>query len=224
MGKHVTKPIVVINPNSTEAVTEAMSAALDPLRLPGGPEIECLTNADGPPGIESQADVDLAAVQTREIVARRANSASAFVIACYSDPGIHACREATDKPVYGIAESGVLCAMSTVERFGVVAILDKSIPRHLRYIRTLGFESRLAGERALGLGVVELSNESVTYGRLLETGKKLRDSDGAQAVVLGCAGMARYRSSLEDDLGLPVIDPTQAAVSNALTISLLKSP
>ncbi|WP_193170510.1 aspartate/glutamate racemase family protein [Nisaea nitritireducens] len=220
----MTKPIVVINPNSTEAVTEAMSAALDPLRLPGGPEIECLTNADGPPGIESQADVDLAAVQTREIVARRANSASAFVIACYSDPGIHACREATDKPVYGIAESGVLCAMSTVERFGVVAILDKSIPRHLRYIRTLGFESRLAGERALGLGVVELSNESVTYGRLLETGKKLRDSDGAQAVVLGCAGMARYRSSLEDDLGLPVIDPTQAAVSNALTISLLKSP
>tara|TARA_E500000305_G_scaffold5646_1_gene4597 strand:+ start:1628 stop:2290 length:663 start_codon:yes stop_codon:yes gene_type:complete len=220
----VTKPIVVINPNSTEAVTEAMSAALDPFRLPGGPEIECLTNADGPPGIESQADVDLAAVQTREIVARRANSASAFVIACYSDPGIHACREATDRPVYGIAESGVLCAMSTVERFGVVAILDKSIPRHLRYIRTLGFESRLAGERALGLGVVELSNESVTYGRLLETGKKLRDSDGAQAIVLGCAGMARYRSSLEEDLCLPVIDPTQAAVSNALTNSLLKSP
>ena len=220
----MTKPIVVINPNSTEAVTEAMSAALDPLRLPGGPEIECLTNADGPPGIESQADVDLAAVQTREIVARRANSASAFVIACYSDPGIHACREATDKPVYGIAESGVLCAMSTVERFGVVAILEKSIPRHMRYIRTLGFESRLAGERPLGLGVVELSNESVTYGRLLETGKQLRDIDGAQAIVLGCAGMARYRATLEDDLGVPVIDPTQAAVSNALTISLLKSP
>ena len=220
----MTKPIVVINPNSTEAVTEAMSAALDPLRLPGGPEIECLTNADGPPGIESQADVDLAAVQTREIVARRANSASAFVIACYSDPGIHACREATDSPVYGIAESGVLCAMSTVERFGVVAILEKSIPRHMRYIRTLGFESRLAGERPLRLGVVELSNESVTYGRLLETGKQLRDIDGAQAIVLGCAGMARYRATLEDDLGVPVIDPTQAAVSNALTISLLKSP
>lgn len=217
------KPIVVINPNSTEAVTEAMSAALEPLRLPGGPKIECLTNADGPPGVESQSDVDLAAVQTREIVARRANSASAFVIACYSDPGIHACREATDKPVYGIAESGVLCAMSTVERFGVVAILDKSIPRHLRYIRTLGFESRLAGERALGLGVVELSNESATYGRLLETGKKLRDLDGAQAIVLGCAGMARYQAALEDDLCLPVIDPTQAAVSNALTNSLLKS-
>ena len=200
-----------------------MSAALDPLRLPGGPEIECLTNEDGPPGIESQADVDLAAVQTRDIVARRANSASAFVIACYSDPGIHACREATEKPVYGIAESGILCAMSRVERFGVIAVLEKSIPRHLRYMRTLGVDSRLAGERALGLGVVELSNESLTYGRLLETGKKIRDNDKAQAIVLGCAGMARYRRSLENDLGLPVIDPTQAAVGHALTNSLLGS-
>ena len=200
-----------------------MSAALDPLRLAGGPEIECLTNEDGPPGIESQADVDLAAVQTRDIVARRGNSASAFVIACYSDPGIHACREATDKPVYGIAESGILCAMSRVERFGVIAILEKSIPRHLRYMRTLGVGSRLAGERALGLGVVELSNESLTYGRLLETGKKIRDNDKAHAIVLGCAGMAQYRRSLENDLGLPVIDPTQAAVSNALTNALVKS-
>mgnify|MGYP003671303116 CR=1 FL=1 len=216
-------PIVVINPNSTEAVTQAMSAALDGLRLPGGPEIECLTNPDGPPGIESQADVDQVAVQLRVMVDRRANSASAFVIACYSDPGIYSCREATEKPVYGIAESGMLNAMSRVEKFGVVAILDKSIPRHLRYVRVLGLESRLVGERAMGLGVVELSNETVAYARLLETGKKLRDIDGAQAIVLGCAGMARYRKKLEDELSVPVIDPTQAAVSNALTNSLLKS-
>ena len=157
------------------------------------------------------------------MVDRRANSASAFVIACYSDPGIYSCREATEKPVYGIAESGMLNAMSRVEKFGVVAILDKSIPRHLRYVRVLGLESRLVGERAMGLGVVELSNETVAYARLLETGKKLRDIDGAQAIVLGCAGMARYRKKLEDELSVPVIDPTQAAVSNALTNSLLKS-
>ncbi|MEQ8333152.1 aspartate/glutamate racemase family protein [Nisaea sp.] len=216
-------PIIVINPNSTEAVTEAMSAALDGLRLPGGPEIECLTNPDGPAGIESQADVDQVAVQLRAMVDRRANNASAFVIACYSDPGIYSCREATEKPVYGIAESGMLSAMSRVEKFGVVAILDKSIPRHLRYVRVLGLESRLVGERAMGLGVVELSNEAVAYARLLETGTKLRDLDGAQAIVLGCAGMARYRKRLEDELSVPVIDPTQAAVSNALTNSLLKS-
>ena len=98
----MTKPIVVINPNSTETVTEAMSAALDPLPC-GWAGDRGLANEDGPPGVESQADVDLAAVQTRDIVARRANSTSAFVIACYSDPGIHACREATDKTVYGMS-------------------------------------------------------------------------------------------------------------------------
>ncbi|UUX50276.1 aspartate/glutamate racemase family protein [Nisaea acidiphila] len=217
-------PIVVINPNSTEAVTEAMSDALEGLRLPGGPDIECLTNPDGPPGVESQADADLAAVQVREIVARRANSASAFVIACYSDPGIHAAREAAGKPVFGIAESGMLRAMSVAGNFGVIAILEKSIPRHMRYIRTLGFESRLAGERALGLGVVELSDETRAYARLVEKGNELRELDGAQVVVLGCAGMARYRAALEEEIGIPVIDPTQAAVSNALTNALLKSP
>jgi Asp/Glu/hydantoin racemase len=222
-GNFMSDPIVVINPNSTEAVTKSMSDALDGLRVPGGPEIECLTNPDGPPGVESQADADLAAVQVREIVARRANSASAFVIACYSDPGIHAAREATDKPVFGIAESGMLRAMSIREKFGVIAILDRSIPRHMRYIRALGFESRLAGERALGLGVVELSDEYRAYARLVETGRELRDKDGAQAVVLGCAGMARYRQALEEELSIPVIDPTQAAVSNALTNTLIKS-
>lgn len=220
----MTDPIVVINPNSTEAVTRAMSDALDGLRIPGGPEIECLTNPDGPPGVESQADADLAAVQVREIVARRANSASAFVIACYSDPGIHAAREATDKPVFGIAESGMLRAMSMGGNFGVIAILETSIPRHMRYIRALGLEARLAGERALGLGVVELSDEGRAFARLVQTGSELRDKDGAQVVVLGCAGMARYRQALEDAIEIPVIDPTQAAVSNALTIALLKSP
>lgn len=216
-------PIVVINPNSTEAVTEAMSAALDGLRVPGGPEIECITNPDAPAGIESQADVDLAAVQVRDIVRRRSNDASAFVIACYSDPGLHAAREATDKPVFGIAESGMLNAMSIAERFGVIAILDRSIPRHIRYIRALGFEGRLAGERALGLGVVELSDEERAFSRLVETGTELRDRDGADVVVLGCAGMARYRHDLEEKLRIPVVDPTQAAVSNALTNELLKS-
>lgn len=208
--------VLVINPNSTEAVTQGMDEALERFRRPGGPEILCMTNPDGPPGIESQADVDLAAVQVARIVATNANRADAFVIACYSDPGLHASREATAKPVFGIAECGMLQAMALGERFGVIAILEKSIPRHMRYIRALGLESRLAAERALGLGVVELSDEGRTYDRLKRTGAALRDEDGAKVVVLGCAGMARYRARLEADLGIPVVDPTQAAVTAAL--------
>jgi len=214
-------PIVVINPNSTEAVTEAMDKALDLYRLEGGPEIVSVTNPDGPPGIECQAHVDDVSLHIRRIVRARDAEASAFVIACYSDPGMHAAREATDKPVFGIAESGMLTAMALGSKFGIVAILSRSIPRHVRYIKSLGFESRLAGDRALELGVVELSDEAKTYERMVTVGTELRDLDGADALILGCAGMSRYRARLEDRLGIAVVDPSQAAVGMALSAVLL---
>ncbi|MCR9176013.1 MAG: aspartate/glutamate racemase family protein [Alphaproteobacteria bacterium] len=209
--------IIVINPNSTVAVTEAMDKALDPLRLPGGPKIESVTNPDGPPGIECQAHVDDVSLHIRNIIRARDAEAAAFVIACYSDPGMYAARESTSKPVFGIAESGMLSAMSLGSAFGIIAILNRSVPRHIRYIRSLGLEGRLAGDRALELPVVELSNESKTYERMVRVGTELRDLDGADVLVMGCAGMSRYRARLEDQLGIPVVDPSQAAVGMAIT-------
>ena len=209
--------IIVINPNSTVAVTEAMDKALDPLRLPGGPKIESLTNPDGPPGIECQAHVDDVSLHIRNIIRARDAEAAAFVIACYSDPGMYAARESTSRPVFGIAESGMLTAMSLGSAFGIIAILNRSVPRHIRYIRSLGLEGRLAGDRALELPVVELSNESKTYERMVRVGTELRDLDGADVLVMGCAGMSRYRARLEDQLGIPVVDPSQAAVGMAIT-------
>ncbi|NQW10790.1 MAG: aspartate/glutamate racemase family protein [Alphaproteobacteria bacterium] len=211
------KPIVVINPNSTEAVTEAMDRALDPLRLAGGPGIVSVTNPNGPPGIECQGHVDDVSADVRALVRAHDAEASAFVIACYSDPGMHAAREATTKPVFGIAESGMLTAMSLGERVGIIAILSRSVPRHLRYIRAMGVETRLAGDRAIELGVVELSDEARAFERMVKVGGELRDQDGADVLVLGCAGMARYRERLAERLGIPVVDPTQAAVGMAIT-------
>lgn len=213
----MTGRIIVINPNSTEAVTTSMDAALDPLRIPGGPEIESVTNPDGPPGIECQEHADGVSGDVTRIVRARDNEASAFVVACFSDPGLHAAREATSKPVFGIAESGILSALSLGNRFGIIAILARSVPRHIRYVRSLGLESRLAADLPVGLGVVELSNESKTYSRLVEVGTTLRDVHGADVAVLGCAGMARYRERLEDEIGIAIVDPAQAAVGMALT-------
>lgn len=212
----MTDRIIVINPNSTAVVTEAMDRALDPLRLGGGPEIESVTNPDGPPGIESQQHVDQVSAHICGIIQARDNDAGAFVIACFSDPGMFAAREVTSKPVFGIAESGILSALSLGSRFGVIAILDKSIPRHIRYIRSLGLESRLAGDMAIGLGVTELADEDRTFSRMVKVGEELRDNKGADVLVMGCAGMARYRAPLEDKLGIAVVDPAQAAVAMAI--------
>ena len=99
--------ILVINPNSNTLVTRGINEALEPFRFDTGPEIACVTLAEGPIGIETQAHVDGVAMPLRALVAKTDN-ADAFVIACYSDPGLAVCREATRKPVFGINECGVL--------------------------------------------------------------------------------------------------------------------
>jgi allantoin racemase len=208
--------IIVINPNSTVAVTAAMDEGLAPLRIAGGPAIECLTLAEGPPGIESQSDADNVIAPLCRTIRARDNDAAAFVVACFSDPGLHSARDITRKPVLGIAECGILSALTLGQRFGIIAILAKSVPRHLRYVGAMGLTGRLAGDLPIGLGVTELAKEDVTLKRMIETGALLRDDKGADVLVMGCAGMARYRGRLQAALGIPVVEPTQAAVAMAI--------
>jgi allantoin racemase len=208
--------ILVINPNSTEAVTRGIDEAVEPLRMPGGPAIDCITLKEGPPGIETQQHVDGVVAPLLNLVRKKEKQYAAFVIACYSDPGLHSLREATTKPVLGISECGILTALTLGQKFGVIAILKQSIPRHLRYVRALGVSERLAGERPVGLRVTELNNAKKTFARMVEVGAALRDTDSADVVVMGCAGMARYRKPLQDAIGIPVVEPTQAAVAMAI--------
>ena len=216
--------ILVINPNSTQAVTDGIARALQPLQLPGGPVFECVTLREGPPGIQSQRDVDGVVGPLTRLIGARSADCAAFVIACYSDPGLHSAREVTTRPVLGISECGVLTALTLGHRFGVIAILATSIPRHLRYLGAMGVGSRLAAERAVGLQVTELADPERTRQKMLDTGRRLVQEDGAHVIVMGCAGMAQYRAPLEDALGVPVVEPTQAAAGMALARVLLAGP
>jgi allantoin racemase len=207
--------ILVINPNSNEAVTRGLDDALAPLRFADGPQIVCATLSEGPIGIETQEDVESVTLPLRRLVSS-SEHVDAFVIACYSDPGLHVCREATPRPVFGINESGVLTALVRGDRFGVLAIRQRSIRRHIRYLRQMGLLDRLANERPLEMSVAETASGTDTLAKMTAVGRELRDKDGADVVIMGCAGMARHRAPLEAALGIPVIDPTQAAVTMAL--------
>ena len=213
--------ILVINPNSNQAVTDGMADALQVLKISGGPKIECLTLAEGPFGVESQADIESVTLPLLKLVTER-DDADAYVIACYSDPGLQVCREATPKPVFGIQECGVLTALAQGDRFGVIALADASIKRHLRYLRQMGVMDRLARERAANLSVHDSATGTETFARLCEVGIELRDLDGAETIILGCAGMAAHRIPLAEFLGIPVIDPVQAATSMAMGAVMLK--
>lgn len=215
MVSRARRRILVVNPNSNAIVTAGLVEALRPIAFDDGPEIDCLTLEEGPYGIETQEHVESVTLPLRRLVAGH-NDVDAFVIACYSDPGLHVCREATPRPVFGINEAGVLTALSRGDRFGVIAIGQRSIRRHVRYLRQMGLDARFAGERPLNMSVAETASGERTLDRMIEVGRELRDEDGADVIVMGCAGMARHRKPLEAALGVPVIDPTQAAVTMAI--------
>jgi allantoin racemase len=213
--------ILVLNPNSTREVTEQIDRSLQSFRFAGGPEIVCETLGTGPPGIETQAHVDGSSERLIDYFeARGGPPPAAVVIACFSDPGVYALREVLSCPVLGSAACAYLTAAARGERFGVISILARVIARHRRQVRVLGLEDRLAADLPIGRGVVALSDEQATFARMLEVGRSLVQGHGADVVVMGCAGMARYRSRLEEALQVPVIDPTQAAVAMALGIVL----
>lgn len=212
--------LIVINPNASQKVTDGIDAAIAPLRGFGTP-IRCLTLAAGPPAIESQMQADLTIAPMLRLAAAQKDAAG-YVIACFGDPGLHALRDQTALPVVGIQEAAVTCALTLGQRFGVIAIMPASIPRHLRAFGAMGVIDRLAGDRALGLGVADLADPDIALAAMIATGKRLRDTDGADVLIMGCAGMAHYRDILARETGLPVVEPCQAATALALGHIALK--
>ena len=211
--------ILVINPNSSLAVTAAIDAGLRPLRISGAPEIVVDTLRSGPPGIATQRDADSVVIPLTQWV--REDSADAFVLACFSDPGLHSVREAAGgRPVMGIAEWGLLCALTLGERFGIIALSPASAQRQQRYVRQMGLGGRYAGSWPVDASAEDTTGEAIRE-RLAEAGRQLSTRCGADVVVLGCAGMAGHRTALEELIGRPVVEPTQQATAAAIGALLL---
>lgn len=210
----MSRRIVIVNPNSTVAVTAGISAAVAPLREPEGPALDCLTLEEGPPGIETLAHIQ--AVVPPLLARLQREAADASVIACFSDPGLKAARAASTSPVFGIGESSFRAALRHGRRFGILAILEASTHRHRRYVAELGLTDSFAASRPLNLGVLELQDRDRTFARMLEVGRALRDEHQADVLVLGCAGMTGFSAELSEALGLPVIEPCQAAAAEAV--------
>ncbi len=103
----------------------------------------------------------------------------------------------------------------------MISILRKSIPRHLRYVGQMGLNDRMAGDRAIGLGVVALADEARTFSRMAEVAAELRDEDGADVLVMGL----RRHGALPRTPAAPcrpaVVEPSQAAVAMAIGRSRL---
>ena len=212
--------VTIVNPNSSATISRQIDDAVSSLAGDLGVGIEVVTCADGPQAIET--DEDVAAAVRPMVETALAHPADAYVVACFSDPGITELRNALDEPVFGIAESAVLAAMSRGRTVGIISALDVAIPRHYRYWDRIGVSARIVADIATGRGVLDLESEDA-YRDVLGTGRKLAGA-GAEAVVLGCTGMTHLRARLQTDLGMPVIEPCRAALTLAASALRDASP
>jgi allantoin racemase len=144
-----------------------------------------------------------------DLARRLDHQALGFVIACFGDPDRYALRDETALPVASIQET----AFTTALRFGIIPIPPASVPRHLRTFEAMGVMDRLAGDRAIGLGVAELAQPGRALAAMVAKG---RHEDGADVLIMGCAGMADHRAALEHENGLPMVKPCLAGAAAAL--------
>lgn len=208
--------IHVINPNSTPSMTAQIGRAAR-RAANSGTEIDLVTATGTPISIEGYADEALAVpAMLAAIRAAEARGAEAHVIACFDDPGLSAAREVAAAPVVGICQAALQVAMTLAARFSVVTTLSRSVPIIEDLVESYGAGRRCRRVRAIDLPVLALEEDPASSFSLIAAEvRAARDRDGAEVVVLGCAGMAELCEKLTLETGVPVIDGVTAAVLQA---------
>ena len=206
--------ILVVNPNTTAAMTDTIRRAAEAVASPGT-RITAVNPDTGPESIEGYYDDALAVPGLlREIARGEARGVAAHVIACFDDTGLDAARALARAPVVGIGEAGFHVASLIAGRFSVVTTLARSIPAIEANLARYGLATRCARVRASEVPVLDLDKrEPAACARIDAEVVAARRDDRAEAIVLGCAGMAEFAAELSARHRLPVIDGVAAAVA-----------
>ena len=167
---------------------------------------------DGPVSIEGYYDEAFAVPAMLEQI-RAHNDCDAHVIACFDDTGLDSARCIAEGPVVGLCEAGCMVAMNIANSFSIVTTLSRSLPALRHLVHKYGAERRCVSIRASDIPVLELENEDGDALKRIKSEVEFAiENDGAEAILLGCAGMTDLASALSDEFGLPVIDGVSAAV------------
>jgi allantoin racemase len=220
--------ITVINPNTSGAITDTIVAAARAVAL-SGVEISGTNPIVGVASVESHSEEAwatmgiLAEIERAESPDREHDKSQqqpdpkpdAFVIACFGDTGIDAAREAATVPVVGMTEAALFVAATIAHRFTIVTMPTRTVAQSERVVRSLGLGHRCT-VRAVDVPVSDLVTGSAHLLPIFAAeARQAMSSDGAEAIILGCAGLADLVEPLGAELGIPVIEGVAAAVSFA---------
>jgi allantoin racemase len=212
--------IFVINPNTSASVTEHIRRELEKIKRPDT-QLTVVNPEHGPVSIESVYDEALATPPTLELV-RQANEEGydAIVLACFSDPGLDAAKEISEIPVIGIEEATMHLAAMLGHKFSITTVFRNRVPTRDLHVRQHGLESSYASALVMNMPVLEMdANPEKAQARILELSRKAVQEEGAEVIILGCAGLTGYAAAVERELGAVVLDPTSVAFKMAEAIA-----
>src|SRR5258705_5437152 len=211
--------ILIVNPNTTASMTQTIGAAARAVAAPGT-EIVAVTSSMGPASIEGFYD-EAFAVPGLIRALLETPDADAGIIACFDDTGLDAARSVARFPVVGICEAALVTAGQLARRIAIVTTLPRSIVPLEQLVRRYGFAER-ALVTACNVAVLDLEKPDSGAGEKLRAEIARALDNGAEAIVLGCAGMADLARALSEEFNVPVIDGVAAAVKQAEALVGLK--
>jgi len=212
--------ILVINPNTSIAMTNQIRIALEAVKR-SDTDLTVTCPETGPETIESAYDEAYAIPPTLELV-KKANrdGYDVVILACFSDPGLDAAKEISDIPVVGIEEATLHMAAMLGAKFSIMTPRKQRIPSKVEHVHLRGLSHFLASVRSLDLSVAETeADPGKTKQRLIEVSKTAVQEDGAEIIIMGCAGMAGYAQEIEQTLNIKVLDPSAVALKTAEAIA-----
>ena len=201
--------IPIINPNSSPSMTQAIDQIAQSFAL-GRFEVVTLPTPGASPFVVSFEDYARSMPGMVQLLKENYAAFDGFVVACHSDPNLDLLKELSEKPVVGICEASVKIASMIGDTFSVVSPGKRSIPNKIDMVR---HKYRMGGY----LASVRAPEQAAMEGKdmkslLLPVAKKAVEEDGAEVIVLGCAGFAGLDKELEAELKVPVLDGTVCAL------------
>mgnify|MGYP002635077950 FL=1 len=206
--------ILVINPNTTTSMTTKIGAAARAVARPDT-EIVAVNPQNGPTSIQGFLDVATCVPGLLDEIKLHPD-VDAIVIACFDDTGLDAVRTLVSVPVLGIGEAAYHAASMIATKFSVITTLSRSVPGLENNLLNYGLAQKCVRVRATDIPVLKLEEgDPATLSKIRSEICEAIEKDNAEAVVLGCAGMADLMAQLSQEFGLPVIDGVSAAVTFA---------
>jgi Asp/Glu/hydantoin racemase len=207
--------ILVLNPNTTEAVTALMIEAGEAVAAAGTRLIPA-TAKRGLPYISTRAEAQIGGAVALEMIAEARHSVDAVIIAAYGDPGLMGARELFDIPVIGISEAAMLTACMLGQRFALVALSSAFTGWYRDCVEMHGLTGRCAGIYGLDRTFASISDvQDENLEALVALAKQAIAAQDADSMIFAGAPLAGLARKVRERIPVPIIDPIAAAVKQA---------